>query len=313
MRCSRSTRRRGWVPSRTTRGREVRHARCPCPPRHPAAIVRAGGAPNGALRCARARPRRWQGVSASHKEHGGDLVWNIGTGYFGCRRPGGGFDAARFRETAATPSIKMIELKLSQGAKPAHGGILPASKVTPAIAEARGVNLGEDCNSPPSHSAFSCPHTMMEFIAKVRAAAAVAAAAAAARAEQPTVSARPPCGTRAARPVPSRPLAPCRHAPSPCAVTPPRPVPSRPLALCRHDPSPCAVTPPRSRARVCAAAARAVGRQADRLQAVRGQARRAALARARDGGHADLPRLHHRRWRRGRDGRSSGGVFKFDR
>lgn len=72
---------------------------------------------------------RHAGVSAFHKEHGGDLVWNIGTGYFGCRRKDGGFDAARFRETASIPSVKMIEIKLSQGAKPAHGGILPASKV----------------------------------------------------------------------------------------------------------------------------------------------------------------------------------------
>lgn len=108
------------------------------------------------------------GVSQFHKEPGGDLVWNVGTGYFGCRRKDGGFDAGRFKETAAHPTVRMIELKLSQGAKPAHGGILPASKVTPAIAAARGVSLGEDCNSPPAHTAFGGPHSMMEFIAKCR-------------------------------------------------------------------------------------------------------------------------------------------------
>jgi hypothetical protein len=108
------------------------------------------------------------GVSAFHRQHGGDLVWNIGTGYFGCRRRDGGFDAARFKETAANECVKMIELKLSQGAKPAHGGMLPKSKITPAIAEARGIGMDQDCNSPPAHTAFSGAHSMMEFLAKVR-------------------------------------------------------------------------------------------------------------------------------------------------
>lgn len=96
-------------------------------------------------------------VSRYHREPGGDLVWEIGSGYFGCRSPQGGFDAERFRENAASAQVKMIEIKLSQGAKPGHGGVLPGAKVTPEIAEARGVPLGEDCVSPATHSAFSTP------------------------------------------------------------------------------------------------------------------------------------------------------------
>ena len=107
-------------------------------------------------------------VSRYHREPGGDLVWEIGSGYFGCRSPQGGFDAERFLENAASAQVKMIELKLSQGAKPGHGGVLPGAKVTPEIAEARGVPLGEDCISPASHSAFSTPIEMMEFVARLR-------------------------------------------------------------------------------------------------------------------------------------------------
>lgn len=108
------------------------------------------------------------GVSRFHREPGGDLVWNVGTGYFGCRARDGSFSPERFKETAAIDSIKMIEIKLSQGAKPAHGGILPRGKITPEIAAARGIGTDEDCLSPPAHSAFGSPHTMMEFIAKLR-------------------------------------------------------------------------------------------------------------------------------------------------
>ena len=107
-------------------------------------------------------------VSRYHREPGGDLVWEIGSGYFGCRSPQGGFDAERFRENAASAQVKMIEIKLSQGAKPGHGGVLPGAKVTPEIAEARGVPLGEDCVSPATHSAFSTPIEMMEFVARLR-------------------------------------------------------------------------------------------------------------------------------------------------
>ena len=98
------------------------------------------------------------GVSEFHLAPGGDIVWNVGTGYFGCRAADGTFDADKFVSTSQLPQIKMIELKLSQGAKPGHGGILPASKLTPTIAAARGVPLGQDCESPARHSvgAASC-------------------------------------------------------------------------------------------------------------------------------------------------------------
>ncbi len=108
------------------------------------------------------------GVSPYHLEPGGDLIWQIGTGYFSCRAPDGTFSAEKFAAMAARPQIKMIELKLSQGAKPGLGGILPASKLTPEIAAIRGVPLGEDVHSPPSHSAFSSPREMMRFLDELR-------------------------------------------------------------------------------------------------------------------------------------------------
>ena len=108
------------------------------------------------------------GVSSHHLDPGGDLIWQIGTGYFGCRAEDGGFCSDKFTLTAKAPQIKMIELKLSQGAKPGHGGILPAKKVTPEIAEIRGVPMGQDVLSPPGHSAFSNPIEMMHFIKRLR-------------------------------------------------------------------------------------------------------------------------------------------------
>lgn len=108
-------------------------------------------------------------ISCYHREHGGDLIWEIGSGYFGCRDRNGRFDAERFAEHAAEPQVKMIEIKLSQGAKPGHGGILPGTKVTPEIAAARGVMVGEDCVSPPAHSAFTTPVGLLEFVALLRA------------------------------------------------------------------------------------------------------------------------------------------------
>ncbi len=107
-------------------------------------------------------------VTATHKLHGGDLIWQIGTGYFGCRSESGEFDPVKFAETAASPQVKMIEIKLSQGAKPGHGGILPAEKVTQDIAEARGVPLGVACISPSSHSAFRTPIELVQFIQLLR-------------------------------------------------------------------------------------------------------------------------------------------------
>jgi glutamate synthase domain-containing protein 2 len=108
-------------------------------------------------------------ISAYHLEHGGDLVWQVASGYFGCRSADGRFDPARFAEQAALPQVKMIELKLSQGAKPGHGGVLPGPKVTAEIARTRGVPIGVDCVSPSRHSAFDTPVEMMAFLARLRA------------------------------------------------------------------------------------------------------------------------------------------------
>lgn len=107
-------------------------------------------------------------ISRYHREHGGDLIWEIGSGYFGCRKDDGSFDADRFAACAREPQVKMIEIKLSQGAKPGHGGMLPGAKVSVEIAAARGVPVGKDCISPPGHSAFSTPVQMMEFVGRLR-------------------------------------------------------------------------------------------------------------------------------------------------
>ena len=107
-------------------------------------------------------------ISIYHRVHGGDLIWEIGSGYFGCRNSDGTFNEEKYTENALDPQVKMIEIKLSQGAKPGHGGILPGSKVTPEIAEARGVKVGETCVSPNSHSAFSTPLELMFFVKKLR-------------------------------------------------------------------------------------------------------------------------------------------------
>ncbi|MFZ4288375.1 FMN-binding glutamate synthase family protein [Variovorax sp. HJSM1_2] len=107
-------------------------------------------------------------ISVHHRVNGGDLIWEIGSGYFGCRNDDGTFNAERFTENALDPQVKMIELKISQGAKPGHGGVLPGPKVTAEIAQARGVPIGVDCVSPSAHSAFSTPTEMMHFIAKLR-------------------------------------------------------------------------------------------------------------------------------------------------
>ncbi len=108
------------------------------------------------------------GVSRYHRAGGGDLVWEIGSGYFGCRAADGSFDAAKFAETARDPQIKMIEVKLSQGAKPGHGGVLPGEKVTREIAEARGIAMGETCVSPPAHTSFSTPVGLLDFVSTLR-------------------------------------------------------------------------------------------------------------------------------------------------
>jgi glutamate synthase domain-containing protein 2 len=107
-------------------------------------------------------------ISAHHRQHGGDLIWEIGSGYFGCRNDDGSFNEAKFEANACDPQVKLIELKLSQGAKPGHGGMLPGPKVSPEIAAARGVPVGVDCVSPAAHSAFSTPIGMLQFMDRLR-------------------------------------------------------------------------------------------------------------------------------------------------
>jgi glutamate synthase domain-containing protein 2 len=107
-------------------------------------------------------------ISRHHRERGGDLVWEIGSGYFGCRDDDGRFNEERFVANATSGQVRMIEVKLSQGAKPGHGGVLPGAKVTPEIAEARHVPVGEDCISPARHSAFSTPIELLQFVDRLR-------------------------------------------------------------------------------------------------------------------------------------------------
>ncbi|MFZ0525467.1 MAG: FMN-binding glutamate synthase family protein [Xanthobacteraceae bacterium] len=108
------------------------------------------------------------GYSPHHRESGGDIIWEIGSGYFSCRNGDGTFCADKFAANAAQDQVKMVELKLSQGAKPGHGGVLPGAKVSAEIAVTRGVPVGIDCISPSRHSAFSSPIEMMQFIATMR-------------------------------------------------------------------------------------------------------------------------------------------------
>ncbi len=108
------------------------------------------------------------GISDYHLKHGGDLIWQIGTGYFGCRDDEGNFNPELFAEKTKLPNVKMVEIKISQGAKPGHGGILPAKKNTPEIARIRHIQPGVEVDSPPYHTAFSTPKELVQFIAKLR-------------------------------------------------------------------------------------------------------------------------------------------------
>ncbi|WP_439597064.1 FMN-binding glutamate synthase family protein [Falsiroseomonas sp.] len=108
------------------------------------------------------------GLSPYHAEAGGDLIWEIGSGYFSARDAQGRFDPDRFAKNAAAPQVRMVELKLSQGAKPGHGGVLPAAKVSAEIAATRGVPMGQDCISPSAHSAFATPVELLRFVAEMR-------------------------------------------------------------------------------------------------------------------------------------------------
>lgn len=107
-------------------------------------------------------------ISIYHRQGGGDLIYQVASGYFGCRADDGGFSAEKFARLSADPQIKMIEVKLSQGAKPGHGGMLPASKISPEIAQARDIPMGIDCVSPAAHSTFSTPIGLMQFIGQLR-------------------------------------------------------------------------------------------------------------------------------------------------
>ena len=108
------------------------------------------------------------GLSPYHLEPGGDIFWQIGTGYFSCRDKQGRFNEAEFAKRASLPNVKMVEIKLSQGAKPGHGGILPAAKLTKEIVEIRGVEPGHDVISPPAHTAFTTPTELLQFIKRLR-------------------------------------------------------------------------------------------------------------------------------------------------
>jgi len=108
------------------------------------------------------------GLSPYHLKYGGDIIWQIGTAYFGCRKPDGNFCPDTFKKKAVLPQVKMIEIKLSQGAKPGHGGVLPASKNTKEIAAIRHVEPHTTVLSPPTHAEFSSPKGLLEFVKKLR-------------------------------------------------------------------------------------------------------------------------------------------------
>ncbi len=108
------------------------------------------------------------GLSPYHEAGGGDIIWEVGSGYFGCRNDDGTFSEERFAEVAGRDQVKMVELKLSQGAKPGHGGVLPAAKVSAEISRIRGVPMGKDCISPARHSAFATPIELVQFIDRMR-------------------------------------------------------------------------------------------------------------------------------------------------
>jgi glutamate synthase domain-containing protein 2 len=108
------------------------------------------------------------GLTKYHLQQGGDIIWQLGTGYFGCRDTNGNFDPKQFKEKANLDAVKMIEIKISQGAKPSHGGLLPGAKISAEIAEFRGVLMGVDCLSPATHKEFSTPIELMDFITRLR-------------------------------------------------------------------------------------------------------------------------------------------------
>ena len=119
---------------------------------------------NGGARIAKALHNTGEGGVSKYHQQGGDLIWQLGTGYFGCRDSEGRFDLHRLKEAVASNRVKAIEIKLSQGAKPGVGGLLPAAKITSEIAEVRGIPLGKDCASPPYHTEFNDVDSLLDFV-----------------------------------------------------------------------------------------------------------------------------------------------------
>jgi len=128
---------------------------------------RAVEAMNRGCAIARALHNTGEGGISAHHDHGGDLIWQLGTGYFGARTQDGRFDLAALEERCSRYPVRAIEIKLSQGAKPGRGGVLPAAKVTREIAEIRGVAMGRDVISPAQHTAFSCPDSLLDFVERI--------------------------------------------------------------------------------------------------------------------------------------------------
>ncbi|MEZ4447985.1 MAG: FMN-binding glutamate synthase family protein [Nannocystaceae bacterium] len=122
---------------------------------------------NRGVKIAGAMQNTGEGGISDHHRHGGDLIWQIGTGYFGCRDERGNFSLDRFLETVASAPVRAIEIKLSQGAKPGLGGVLPAAKITPEIARIRLIPLGQDCISPSAHTAFHDVSSLLDFIERI--------------------------------------------------------------------------------------------------------------------------------------------------
>jgi len=129
--------------------------------------ARAVEAMNRGCKLAHCLHNTGEGGVSRHHQHGGNLTWQIGTGYFGCRTPEGRFDEQRFLDSVAASPIRAIEIKLSQGAKPGLGGLLPAAKITPEIAQIRGIPLGRDCVSPAAHSAFHDADSLLDFVERL--------------------------------------------------------------------------------------------------------------------------------------------------
>ena len=130
-------------------------------------ILKSGAGGHGCVSFRREKFIPKGGPDGGNGGKGGDIIWQLGTGYFGCRDEHGRFSMERFRETLASAPVRAIEIKLSQGAKPGLGGVLPAAKVTAEISRIRGIPMGKDCISPAAHSAFSDVSSLLDFIERL--------------------------------------------------------------------------------------------------------------------------------------------------